>query len=216
MKSQYRMLLGVFALLFAVGCLCSNTNISPSTPSTNAPIATSSAPTANAPQPSTNGSSSGLVTFVDQNNLLSFDLPGDWTYEHNELGDKVYSDANAYSDTFTSPDEIAKMESLVIFANETVNNSVSAGAALDLLHRYYSATGKVGDIRISSDQIMQDGSERFEWTSKSGGYSGVSYFELRGNNKKTWLMLTAWWDDDSDQATLDVINNAIASYAIPQ
>jgi hypothetical protein len=200
-----------------VGCLCSNTNISPSTPSTNAPIATSaSAPTANAPQPSTNGSSSGLVTFVDQNNLLSFDLPGDWTYEHNELGDKVYSDANAYSDTFTSPDEIAKMESLVIFANETVNNSVSAGAALDLLHRYYSATGKVGDIRISSDQIMQDGSERFEWTSKSGGYSGVSYFELRGNNKKTWLMLTAWWDDDSDQATLDVINNAIASYAIPQ
>lgn len=165
---------------------------------------------------STPSSASGdLTTFTDQNNLLAFDLPGDWTYEHVELGNQVYSDADAYSDTFASPDESAKMESLVIFASTTVTNSVSAGVALDLLHRYYSATGKVGDIRISSDQIMQDGSERFKWTSKSGGYSGLTYFELRGSNKKTWLMLTAWWSDGADQATLDVINNAISSYYVP-
>ncbi len=220
MKSQYRMLFAFAVLLIAVGCLCSGSTGTPTAvPPVNVPTATEKpAPTAEQQTPPTvaSGSSSDLVTFTDQNNLLAFDLPGDWTYLHVELEDKVYSDANAYSDTFTSPDEAAKMESLVIFSSTTVDNSVSAGAALDLLHRFYSTTGKVGDIRIASDQIMKDGSERFEWSSKSGGYSGVSYFEVRGNNKKTWLMLTAWWSDGADQTVLDSVNNAIASYVIPQ
>ena len=146
---------------------------------------------------------------------MAFDLPGNWTSEHTELGDAVYLETDAYSDTFTAPDQSAIMESLVILTDTTLDNSISAGAALDLLHRYYSSTGKVGDIRVSSDQIMKDGSERLEWTSKGGGYSGVSFFELRGKNKKTWLMLTAWWDDDVDDATLDIVNAAIASYYIP-
>jgi hypothetical protein len=55
----------------------------------------------------TSGTSSDIVTFVDENNLLGFDLPGDWFYEHNAY-DKYYVD------TFTSPDEVsAKIESLV-------------------------------------------------------------------------------------------------------
>lgn len=228
MKSQHRVLFAFIVLLVAISCICTNTNVAPTTPPTNVPAATSApavtsapAPTTNAPQPPSNntpalnGTSSDLVTFVDQKNLLAFDLPGDWTYEHVELGDQVYSDANAYTDTFTSPDESAKMESLVIFAKITLSGSESGGAALDLLHRYYSATGKVGDIRVSSDQIMKDGSERLEWTSREGGYSGVSFFELRGDNRKTWLMLTAWWSDGVDQATLDAVNNAIATYTIP-
>jgi len=28
-------------------------------------------------------------------------------------------------------------------------------------------------------------------------------------------MLTAWWKNDADQATIDIINSAIASYHIP-
>ena len=60
---------------------------------------------------------------------------------------------------------------------------------------YYSNTGKVGDIRVSSDQIMDDGSERLEWKSKGGDYSGVSFFETRGSDNSTFLMFTAWWVD---------------------
>jgi hypothetical protein len=160
----------------------------------------------------------GIVTFVDQNNLLAFDLPGDWTYEHTEHGDAIYTDVNAYTDTFTSPDGAAIIESLVMFANAgvTVNNSTSQAVALDILNTYYSNTGQNnGDIRISSDQIMQDGSERFEWRSKGGNYSGVSFFEVRGDNKRTWLMFTAFWSDDSDQSVIDIINTAIATYTIP-
>jgi hypothetical protein len=160
----------------------------------------------------------GIVTFVDQNNLLGFDLPGDWTYEHTDHGDAIYSDVTAYSDTFTSPDGFAKIESLVMFANAgvTVNNSTSQAVALDILNTYYSSTGKNnGDIRIKSDQIMKDGSERFEWISKGGNYSGVSFFEVRGDDKRTWLMWTAWWDNSTDQAVLDVIDQAITTYYIP-
>ncbi|HNE06417.1 MAG TPA: hypothetical protein PLT08_17955, partial [Anaerolineales bacterium] len=80
----------------------------------------------------------------------------------------------------------------------------------------YSSTGKNnGDIRIKSDQIMKDGSERFEWTSKGGNYSGISFFEVRGDDKRTWLMWTLVWNNTADQAVLDVIDSAIASYRIP-
>ncbi len=228
MKSQYRTLVAFIALLLAVSLACNGGSTPtaapiPTTPPTAIPIPIPtkviSVPPTSAPQqidtPVPAGNSSDLLTFTDQNNLLAFDLPGDWTYEHVELGDQVYSDADAYSDAFSSPDGSAMIESLVIFSNTTIDNSVSAGAALDLLHRFYSNTGQVGDIRISSDQIMQDGSERFEWKSKGGGYSGRTYFETRGANKKTWLMFTAWWDDDTDQDTLDIIDNAIGSYYIP-
>ncbi len=149
-----------------------------------------------------------------QNNLLAFDLPNDWTYlKHTDHGDTIYSDVTAYSDTFTSPDGAANIESLVMFANEgvTVNNSVSQGVALDILNTYYSSTGKNnGDIRIKSDQIMKDGSERFEWISKGGNYTGVSFFEVRGDDKRTWLMLTLV-GEQRRSGSLDVVDNAIAT-----
>jgi len=220
MKSPYRMLLGLVALLVAVGCLCSNTGLTSTTtpatsaPATSAPIATkeSAPPSINTPesQPPSNGGTtgSGLVTFVDQNKLLSFDLPGDWTYKN------VPSD-NFYTDVFTSPDEAGKIESLVYNDGTAFSGKDNGKFALYLLNTFYSKTGKVGDIRISSDQIMQDGSERLEWSSRGGGYSGVSFFETRGSDNKTFLMLTAWWVDGADQGTIDAINNAIASYAIP-
>lgn len=217
MKS-FRALIGFAALLLAVSLACGGTTQPTANPTlppvpTNPPVEVQ--PTEEQQQPV---ASDGLVTFTDGNNLLAFDLPGDWTYEHVDHGRDIYSDVTAYTDTFTSPDEGAKIESLVMFADPgvTVNNTVSQAVALDILNTYYSSTGtNNGDIRISSDQIMQDGSERFEWKSKGGGYSGVSFFEVRGDDKRTWLMLTAWWVDGADQAVLDVIDNAIASYRIP-
>lgn len=228
MKS-YRMLFGFMALLLAVSLACGGSG-QPTTNPTLPPVPTNPPANQDQGQQQQQGqdqgqdqgqvqpSSNGNVTFVDQNNLLAFDLPGDWTYEHTEHGDAIYTDVDAYSDTFTSPDETAIIESLVMFANPgvTVNNSTSQAVALDILNTYYSSTGtNNGDIRISSDQIMQDGSERFEWTSKGGNYSGVSFFEVRGDDKRTWLMWTAFWDNGVDQSVLDIVDNAIATYTIP-
>ncbi len=214
MKSQYRMLFAIAVLLIAVGCLCNSTDVTPTAiPPTNVPAATSApAPTANVPQPneptSNGGTSSDIVTFVDQNNLLAFDLPGDWAYEN-------IPSENFYTDVFTSPNEAAKIESLVYNDGQAFTGKDNGKFALYLLNTFYSSTGQVGDIRIASDQIMKDGSERLEWSSKGGGYTGVSFFELRGEDRKTFMMYTAWWVDDVDQATLDAVNNAIASYSIP-
>lgn len=218
MKSQYRMLFAIAILLIAVGCLCNGTNVATPTTPTNAPAPTkAAAPTANVPQPpSNNGNSSGnttgtssdIVTFTDGNNLLAFDLPGDWTYE-NIPNDKFYTDV------FTSPNEAAKIESLVYNDGTAFTGKDNGKFALYLLNTFYSNTGQVGDIRVASDQIQTDGSERLEWSSKGGGYSGVSFFELRGDDRKTFLMFTAWWIDDVDQETFDAVNNAISTYTIP-
>lgn len=224
---SHRLLFGFVALILAVGLACGGTTTQvPPTPiqpaATSVPVQQDQGnqqqpPTQDQQQQQTSNSG-GSSTFVDQNNLLAFDIPSDWKVEHTEQGNAIYTDTNAYTDTFTSPDGSAKIESLVMFADAgvTVNNSTSQAVALDILNTYYSNTGKNnGDIRISSDQIMQDGSERFEWKSKTGGYSGVSFFEVRGNDKRTWLMWTAWWSDSSDQSNLDVINNAINTYRVP-
>lgn len=222
MKS-YRMLFAFAALLLAVSLACGgsaeptqNPTLPPAPtipPVQVQPTVTQQQPTSQPQQPS-----NAIVTFVDQNNLLAFDLPGDWTYENTDHGRDIYSDVVAYSDTFISPDGSAFIESLVMFADAdvTINNSISQGVALDILNTYYSNTGQNnGDIRISSDQIMNDGSERFEWTSKGGNYSGISFFEVRGADKHTWLMWTLKWDNGASQDILDVLGNAIDSYRVP-
>jgi hypothetical protein len=201
MKSN-RMLFGFMALLVIVSLACGG-SAEPAAVPTLPPVPTS-APVEQQPQ----GNSSELVTFVDENNLFAFDLPGDWTYQHS-------TDTNVYVDTFTSPDGAsALIESLVYNDGTPFVKSQKGQFALDLINTYYSATGKVGDIKVTSDQIQSDGSERLEWSSKSGGFSGVSFLETRGDDS-TFLLFTAKWADDIDQATFDVINNAIASYHIP-
>lgn len=228
MKS-YRMLFAFAALLLAVSLACggaaeptANPTLPPvptNPPAQVQPTQQQAQPTEQQPQPTEQQQpSNAMVTFVDQNNLLSFDLPGDWTYENTDHGRNIYSDTQAYTDTFLSPDQSAKIESLVMFADAgvTVNNSTSQSVALDILNTYYSSTGtNNGDIRISGDQIMNDGSERFEWKSKGGNYSGISYFEVRGSDKRTWLMWTLIWDNSADQSVKDVLDNAIATYRVP-
>ena len=217
MKS-YRMLFFFMATLLAVSLACGGSaepTANPTLPPvpTNPPVDVQATQVQLQQQPS-----NARATFVDGNNLLAFDLPGDWTYENTDHGREIYSDTQAYTDTFISPDGSAKVESLVMFADAgvTVNNSTSQAVALDILNTYYSSTGtNNGDIRISSDQIMKDGSERFEWTSKGGGYSGISFFEVRGSDKRTWLMWTLIWDNSADQAVLDVLDNAITTYYVP-
>lgn len=212
MKS-YRMLFGFAALLLLVSLACGGS--AEPTPYPTIPPVPTNPPVEQQQQteePSNQGQTTtdnGLVTFVDENNLAAFDLPGDWFYEHS-TGD------NYYVDRFTSPDEVSGFIENIVYNDGTPFVKSQKGKfALDLINTFYSATGQVGDIRITSDQIQNDGSERLEWVSKSGGYSGVSFLETRGEDNATFLLFTAWWLDTADQETLDTINNAISSYHIP-
>jgi len=118
-----------------------------------------------------------------------------------------------YIDTFTSPDKNAFIENIA-FDDGTVWTGNSNGkGALYLLNYRYSFTKKEGDIRISDDSIQNDGSERLTWTSKGGGYSGLSYFEVR--NKTTFLMFTVYWNNDSESTYIDTLDKVVSSYRLP-
>lgn len=203
---KFRMLFVFVALLAAVSLACGG-SAQPTSNPTLPPVPTTAPVQENQGQQP--ASDNGLITFVDENNLAAFDLPGDWTLNHS-TGD------NYYVDRFTSPDGTSGfIENLVYNDGTSFVKSQKGKFALDLINNFYSFTGQVGDIRVTSDQIMPDDSERLEWVSKGGGYSGVSFFETRGDDNATFLMFTAWWLDTADQATLDAVNNAIASYRIP-
>ena len=207
------MVIAFAAILLAVSLACSALSSEPAANPTLPPVPTE--PPAQQDQQNQQqdqGQQSvdnGLITFTDENELAAFDLPGDWIYNHT-VGE------NYYVDRFTASDEVSGfIESIVYNDGTPFVKSQNGKFALDLINTFYSATGQVGDIRISSDQLMPDGSERLEWKSKSSGYSGVSFFETRGSDNSTFMMFTAWWLDTADQTTLDAINNAISSYRIP-
>ena len=158
------------------------------------------------PQPVSNAGD--LTTFTDENDLFVIEVPADWTYAHN-----VSDDGLEYYDTFTSPDELALVESLVYDDKDGTAGANKGAYALFLLNTIYSSTGQEGDIRVTSDQIMQDGSERLIWTSKGGGYSGISFLESRGSDK--FLFFTVEWVDSAEDQYLDTLNAVIESYRIP-
>ena len=60
---------------------------------------------------------------------------------------------------------------------------------------------------------MPDGSERLTWSSRDGGYSGMSFFEVR--NKTTFLMFTVEWVNEAESDYADILNRAIESYYVP-
>ncbi|MFZ5878499.1 MAG: hypothetical protein ACOY0R_03945 [Chloroflexota bacterium] len=147
--------------------------------------------------------SGGWTSFTDENDFYTIQVPADWDYSH-EIGNYYYIDQ------FKSPDEQALVENLVYDEGAAFTGNVNGKFALALLHTFYSNTGKEGDIRITDDNIQPDGSERLIWQSRGGGYSGISYFEVR--NKTTFLMFTVEWINSAEDLYLDTLNAVIESY----
>ena len=157
-------------------------------------------------QPESPASNSDYIVFTDRNSLYQIEIPGDW----------IKSDGSGefyYYDQFKAPDEMAFIENLVYDDGDPFTGGTNGKFALWLLHNFYSNTGKEGDIKITDDKIMPDKSERLTWTSRSGGYSGMSFFEVR--NKTTFLLFTVEWVDDAESEYVDILNRAIDSYVVP-
>jgi hypothetical protein len=96
---QYRMIAAFLAILVSANLACVSFSFDTSTTvptPTSAPVLN---PTPNQPQPQapdspvsppSTGNDSGFITVEDQNQLFVFELPGDWTYEANDLGYAIY------------------------------------------------------------------------------------------------------------------------------
>ncbi len=201
-------LLAFLSFIAATGLACETlfptpTPIPTATPApTEAPLATST--------PSDSSSTSGFTTFTDPNNDFQIDIPSNWTHKSKSAEDH-------YWDTFTSPDGGAVVE------NYTYLKATSAGGtpwtdaemkkyALEVLDQYYSNTGKPGDIEVTEVKPQSDGSVRLAWDSKGGGYSGLSYYELRGTK---FLLFTVDWGNGYKDQYIDTLNKVIESYRVP-
>jgi hypothetical protein len=208
--------LALLVFVISVGCLCTGlanqvTPTATALPPTQAPLPTkaplpTAAPVTEAPV--ANNDSGGWTTFTDENNFYAIDVPSDWTYDHNVADDNTY-----YIDTFTSPDGGAVVENIVYNDGTPFTGGQNGQFALNILNKLYSKTGKEGDIKVSSDQIMKDGSERLTWSSKEGQYSGISFFEIR--DKNWFLMFTVDWGNSVESQYSDILNSVIESYRIP-
>ena len=202
-------LIGFMAFVLTVGLACSalsGTPTQPAPPQTQQPSAPTTQPQSNDNSSNNTSNSSALVTFTDQNKFYQIDVPGNWIH-------KSDSGTHYYIDQFKSPDEHALVENIAYNDGTPFTGSQNGQFALQLLHQFYSSTGKEGDIHVSDDSIQKDGSERLTWTSSGGGYSGLSYFEVR--DKLNFLMFTVEWSNDYKDTYLDTLNQIIASYVVP-
>jgi hypothetical protein len=114
---------------------------------------------------------------------------------------------NVVVDTFYAPDRHAVIQNMSYDDGTLVTKAMAGAFALELLKTYYAT-----DIRITDDVVQPDGSERLTWHSRSGDYSGVSFFETRGT---TFLLFTTLYDNPFEDIYLDVLNYTISTYDIP-
>jgi hypothetical protein len=144
-----------------------------------------------------------IYTYTDPNGLFEFQVPTGWTYAYDE-------GENYYTDTFTSPDGQSLIENIT-YDDGTPTSKTQAGALARLiLNEGY--TNGANDIRVIDDKVQPDGSERLTWESRSGGFSGQSFFETRGT---TFLMLTYLVTDGYGDIYGPVWENTLSTYAIP-
>ena len=211
-----RYIITFVSALMAVSMACSLFSGS-DTPITEEPAMQQEPPTK--PEPPTieepteepvSDTSGDFVTFTDQNDLYSIEVPADWTYEQSYDSENNYY----YIDTFTSPDGGAVIENIVYDDGKPFTGNQKSKFSLYLLNTFYSSTGTEGDIKVTNDSIMKDGSERLTWESKGGGYSGISFLEVRSNGT-TFLFFTVDWGNDVEDTYIDTLNYVIESYTIP-
>jgi hypothetical protein len=145
-------------------------------------------------------------TFTDQNNLFQFDVPLTWTNSYDEA-------TNIHSDSFTSPDGHSIINNITYDDGTATSKSQAGDLARQILNNVY--TNGANDIKIPTggDKVQPDGKERLIWTSRSGGYSGISIFETRGT---TFLMLSWLVDNGYEEMFGPVFDNTLSSYSIPQ
>ena len=197
-------LLGFVSFIAATGIACQALFPTPT------PIPTSTPAPTEAPLPTATTAANDttkFTTFTDQNKDYQIQVPADWTH-------KSSSGQDYYWDTFTSPDGGAVVENYTYLKGTSAGGTLWNDAemkkyAMQVLDKYYSKTGQPGDVEVTEVKPQSDGSVRLTWDSKGGGYSGLSYYEMRDTR---FLLFTVDWGNGYKEQYIDVLNQVIASY----
>jgi len=149
---------------------------------------------------------SDLTTFTDQNRYYQVQLPKDWKHEH-------ASGNHYYVDTFSSSDGNAAIQNIAYNDGTRINISTNAQLALDLLGKYFGGVGQSIPITVMDTSMMNDGSERLNWTSDAIAASGISFVEVR--NDTIFLVFTVEWKNNYKNQYFNLLDQVVASYTVP-
>jgi len=141
-----------------------------------------------------------IYDFYGPGDLFTIEVPTSWRFE-------TTSDDVSVVDTFYSPDEHAVIQNIAYDDGDEVTKSFAGAFALELLKNFYAQ-----DIRVTDDQVQEDGSERLIWNSPGGDYSGISFFESRGT---TFLLFTVMYDNPFEDLYYDVLDYTVSTYVVP-
>jgi len=146
-----------------------------------------------------------LWTFAPADHRFSMEIPLGWEWSASKPSD------NIEKTQFRSPDGNAVIDNVFGTYDEFIALDFAADYALKLIGASY-ANG-VDDIMVTSEIILGDGeSEKITWVSRSGGYAGVAYFEVR--NRLEMRVLSFSWNRLFDDIYATVMENAAATYQL--
>lgn len=182
------------------------TNPPPTKEPTSAPAPTATqAPTEAATEAPTEAPPA-FTTFESPEGVLSLDVPGAWVSETDN------STPNLTSYLFHPETGGAVIHYMLYDDGKTYINQGDAGKiTLQLLNQGY--TNGAGDIKISKDEPMKDGSEELTWESLDGGYSGITIFKGKGT---TLALITFAYSNDQIDQYKDALDKSYSTLVFNQ
>lgn len=144
-------------------------------------------------------------TFTHAEDHFSMDIPLGWQ----EFDSRPQE--NVVKTQFHAPDGNAVIDHVFLDLGEIVKMDFAVDYAFELLGTYVNGTD---DIKVTSEIILENGKrERVTWVSRSGGYAGVAYIEVR--NRTQVLILSFTWNRLFDDIYAAVMESAAATYESP-
>ncbi len=141
--------------------------------------------------------------FVEADNDYSMEIPVGWKLVTDQ------PEPGLTHNEFNSPDGNAVIETFLLKQGEIVVPRFAAQYALNLLETSYGKGSD--DIRVTSEVILKERtSGKITWLSRSGGYAGVTYFEVR--NRTHVFILTRAWNRLFEDIYKPVVDTAVLSF----
>ena len=139
--------------------------------------------------------------FTGPDELFAFNVPYGWAHTSD-------SEESATLDSFNAPDDVTYIETIIYDDGTEISQSLAGDFALTLLKDYYD----FNDVRVSTDEPLEDGREKLTWASKASGVDGISYFEARDT---TFIMLTWVVDQAATNFYLPLWKEIADSFHVP-
>jgi hypothetical protein len=144
-------------------------------------------------------------TFTQAQDHFSLEVPLGW------LGSDFEPQENVVRTQFRAPDGNAVIDHVFWGHDEIIKMEVAVDYAFNLLGSHVNGTN---DIKVTSEIILENAKrEKLTWVSRSGGYAGVIYVEVR--NRTEVIILSFTWNRLFDDIYRPVMETSAATYESP-